>query len=371
MELTEKILGDLIEPCIENNSLEMYGLESLKGISIQKCFIQTKAEMSDVSLLPYIKVEPDSFAYVPTTSRNGGKITIALNQTDNTYLVSSSYQVLKIKDKEQLLPRYLFLWFCRSEFDRYARFHSWGSAREVFTFEEMCSIPIKLPSLPVQQKAVDAYNALNANLATYKDGLENTRLTCTAFIEKLAKEYQPEEIGPLIEESDQRNNDLKVKLAQGISNNKYFQSPVQIGDNRKAAKIVHEGEFAWNRATTRNGEKISIALRKGDICFVSSAYGVFRVKDNDKLIPEYLTLWFNRSEFDRYARYYSKGSAHEFFEYSDMCQVKIPIPPKPIQQSIVDIYHAQYERQAIADRLSNTIKEICPVLIRNSLSEQI
>lgn len=141
-----------------------------------------------------------------------------------------------------------------------------------------------------------------------------------------------------IEPIDVRNADLKVKLSQGICNQKYFQNPKQVSKNAKSDKIVCSGQFAYNRATTRNGEKISIALRNGAPCTVSSAYQVFQVINEEVLSSEFLLLWFKRPEFDRYARYMSQGSAHEFFEFDDMCRVKIPLPPIEVQRAYVDAY---------------------------------
>ena len=133
MGLTKYKLGDLIEQCDERNSEGIYSLDDVKGISIQKIFIETKANMEGVSLNPYILVKPDFFAYVTVTSRNGEKITLAHNTTDKTYLVSSSYVVFKIGRTDLLLSDYLFMYFNRPEFDRFSRFNSWGSARETFS----------------------------------------------------------------------------------------------------------------------------------------------------------------------------------------------------------------------------------------------
>ena len=104
---------------------------------------------------------------------------------------------------------------------------------------------------------------------------------------------------------------------------------------------------------------------------VSSAYQVFEIKEKDKLLPEYLMMWFKRSEFDRYARYMSKGSAHEFFEYSDMEEVEIPVPDIKIQEAIANIYGVYMMRKRLNDQLKAQIKEICPILIRGSLKEGV
>lgn len=150
-------LGGYIEQCDERNSDNLYTLEDLRGISIQKKFIDSKADMMDVSLTPYILVKPEYFAFVPVTSRNGGKITLAYNDSEQTYIVSSSYTVFRVTDKNALDPEYLFMCFNRPEFDRYARFNSWGSAREVFTMEDMNEVEIPIPNISIQREIVNIY----------------------------------------------------------------------------------------------------------------------------------------------------------------------------------------------------------------------
>ncbi|MBR0203042.1 MAG: hypothetical protein IJQ56_01615, partial [Synergistaceae bacterium] len=124
MGLSEYRLGDLIELNDTRNIDEKFALDDVRGISIQKIFIETKADMTEVSLKPYILVRPDAFAYVTVTSRNGGKITIAHNNSDKIYIVSSSYVVFSVNRPDILLSDYLFMYFNRPEFDRYARFNS-------------------------------------------------------------------------------------------------------------------------------------------------------------------------------------------------------------------------------------------------------
>lgn len=368
-KLTTYKLGDLIELSDDRNSDGAYGIDDVKGISIKKVFIETKADMSGVSLTPYILVKPDYFAYVTVTSRNGEKITLAHNTSQNTYIVSSSYIVFRIKKPELLLSKYLFMYFNRAEFDRYSRFNSWGSARETFSWQDMCDISITLPDVPTQQKYVDIYDAMCANQKAYEKGLDDLKLTCDAYIEELRRKKPCEKIGPYIEPRDERNSEGLVKLTQGICNDKYFTTPKQVADNEASAKIVRHDQFAYNRATTRNGEKISIAYRDGCDCVVSSAYQVFEIVKKDKLLPEYLLMWFKRPEFDRYARYMSKGSAHEFFEYDEMEEVKIPIPDKNVQKDIVNIFKVFNIRKNLNEKLKQQIKNICPILIKGAIEE--
>lgn len=152
-------LGILISVCEEKNAGLQYGIDDVKGVSIEKKFIDTKANMEGVSLRPYAVIKPDEFAYVTVTSRNGGKISLAHNNTPNTYICSSSYVVFTVTDTDTLLPSYLAMLFRRGEFDRYARFHSWGSTRETFAWNEMCDVRIPIPSIEIQQDIVNIYEA--------------------------------------------------------------------------------------------------------------------------------------------------------------------------------------------------------------------
>lgn len=146
-------------------------------------------------------------------------------------------------------------------------------------------------------------------------------------------------LGDYIEPVDERNTNGEIKLSQGISNNKYFQTPKQVATDSTKDNIVRRGYFAYNRATTRNGEKISIAYREGEDCTVSGAYQVFRIKDESLLHPVYLWMWFRRPEFDRYARFHSHGSAREIFDWDELCDVLLPVPSIERQRAIV----AEYE----------------------------
>lgn len=204
MGLTKYKLGELIELCETRNDNLKYGVKDVKGISIQKEFIETKANMEGVSLKPYYLVQPDDFVYVTVTSRNGEKITLAHNISDSTYIVSSSYVVFKVKRIELLLSDYLFMYFNRPEFDRFSRFNSWGSAREIFNWEDMCDIDIELPNIDIQQKYVEVYNAMLENQKSYESGLDDLKLGCDAYIEELRKELPHKKLGNYISLCDEK-----------------------------------------------------------------------------------------------------------------------------------------------------------------------
>ena len=374
MTMKKYKLGELIELCDERNSDNQSKLSDVKGISIKKEFIETKADMIGVSLAPYILVYPDSFAYVTVTSRNGEKITIAHNTSNDTYIVSSSYIVFKVNRQDIILSDYLFMFFNRPEFDRYARFNSWGSARETFSWEDFCDIDITLPSIEQQRKYVDVYLALQNNLAVYQSKVEELKLVCDGYLDKLKAENEKVKIGDFIEVCDERNSEgiYTLKNLRGVSIEKKFidTKADMAGVSLVPYIVVKPDYFVFVPVTSRNGEKITLAINDSDDTYiVSSAYTVFRVKDTKELLPEYLFMYFNRPEFDRYVRFNSWGSAREVFTMDDMNEVKIPIPEIKVQQEIVNIHKCYIERQRIAEALKEQLKNICPVLIRGSLKE--
>ena len=367
MTLNRYKLGQLIEWSDERNENLKYGLENVKGISIKKEFIETKADMNGVSLKPYKIVKNDYFAYVPITSRNGEKITLAHNVTEETYIVSSSYIVFKVIKPEIIDSDYLFMYFNRYEFDRYSRFNSWGSAREAFSWQEMCDIELELPDIGIQRKYAALYKAMLENQKNYEKGLEDLKLTCFSIIEKLRKEMELYPIGKFIETYNEKNIDGKITLEQGINVQKEFITPQRSNSNLKGRKIVRKGQFAY--CTQLNNENVAIAYRKDEDCIVSSVYDVFEIKYKDKLLPEYLMLWLSRKEFGRYVYWASEGSAYEFLNYDNISSYLIPVPSIDIQKNISNIYNTYILRKEINEKLKEQIKNICPILIKGSLEE--
>lgn len=371
MALTKYKLRELIEFCDERNSDETYTLTSVKGISIQKSFIETKADMDGVSLRPYILVKPNYFAYVPTTSRNGEKITIAHNTSTETYIVSSSYIVFAVKRHDLLLADYLFMYFNRPEFDRYSRFNSWGSARETFAWEEMCDIDISLPPIEVQQKFVDIYNAMVENQKAYEKGLDDLKLVCDGFIDKVKHEATYINVAQLVQEVDNRNKEGEITQIQGINITKDFMpSNAEVqNESIRNYKIVKKGQFAFSGMQTGRDKCIRIALYKDDPpTIISPAYTVLEA-NCDKVLPEYFMLWFSRSEIDRYGWFVSDGSIRANLDMDRFYEIEIPIPDIPEQQSIINIYNQYIARKEINEKLKTQIKDLCPILIKGSLQE--
>ena len=178
-------LGDYIQPVdIRNSDLKV---SHLLGLSIEKCFIESIANTIGTDFRPYKIVKKGQFAYGPVTSRNGDKITIALLKEVDVCIISSSYSVFEIIDTSKLLPDYLMLWFSRPEFDRYARYKSHGSVREIFDWDEMCRVELPIPDIKEQQKIVDAYNSITKRIQIKQKINENLEKTAQTLFEMYYK----------------------------------------------------------------------------------------------------------------------------------------------------------------------------------------
>lgn len=178
-------IGSYIEESDKRNTAGNYGEESVRGLATSKGMIDTKANLTGVSLSSYKLVCPNEIAFVPDTSRRGDKMSLGLNETEESFLVSSISCVFGVKDKEKLLPAFLYLWFCRPEFDRYARFNSWGSAREAFSFEDMKRTEVPLPPLDVQRAIVNIYKCANEAKQIAAEADRLSREVCPALLQHI------------------------------------------------------------------------------------------------------------------------------------------------------------------------------------------
>ena len=165
-------------------------------------------------------------------------------------------------------------------------------------------------------------------------------------------------LGDSIQPVDERNRDLRVDYLLGVSISKQFIPSIAniVGTDLSNYKIVRTGQFAYGPVTSRNGEKISIALLRDKDCIISSSYTVFEVVNKNELDSEYLMLWFSRPEFDRYARYMSHGSVREIFDWDELCKVELPVPSIDKQRSIVRAYQNITERIELKRRINDNLE---------------
>ena len=179
------------------------------------------------------------------------------------------------------------------------------------------------------------------------------------------------QLGNYIRQVNERNGDLSVDKLLGVSITKQFVSSIAniVGTDLSNYKIVRTGQFAYGPVTSRNGEKISIALLQEDDCIISSSYSVFEVIDKKVLNPEYLMLWFSRPEFDRYARYRSHGSVREIFDWDEMCQVDLPVPSIAKQNEMVEAYRVVTDRIALKQKINDNLVEALSAVYKELFSD--
>lgn len=371
MALIKYKLGSLITQSELRNSDNAYTVESVVGLSTQKQTIKTKADMEGVSLTSYKLMPPHYFAYVPDTSRRGDKISLALNTTAETFLVSSISVVFSVSRSDILLTDYLFMYFNRPEFDRYARFNSWGSARETFDWSEMCDIDIELPPIEIQQKYVDIYNAMLANQRDYENGLEDLKLAVDAIIDQYKHIAKRIPLKDLLVDVDVRNEGESVKTVYGVTMAKKFIPSVANLDglNLSKYKLVAKGQLACNFMHVGRDESLPIAINNTENpILVSPAYFVFDTKTSDCL-AEYVLMWLSREESGRYCWYISDTSVRGGFSLDCFYDIEIPVPEIKIQQYLADLFIVYQLRREINEQLKAQIRGLCPILIRGSLDE--
>lgn len=365
-------LGDYIERSTINNHDLKYGTELIEGVTSQGIFSKPKGNTEGVDLKPYKIVNNGAFVYNPTRLNLGS---IAY-RTEGLCIVSHLYMIFYLTEegKKIIDPVWLYIYFRRDEFCREVTFRNFGSQRPEFSFNDMSEIVIPLPNIMIQRKYVKIYNSMVANQYSYERGIEDLRIVLEGYIDKLRNSVQHETIGNYIEICENKNDDLQYGLdsVRGISiEKKLIDTKADMtGVNLKSYYLLKPNEFVYVTVTSRNGEKISLAINDSEDTYIcSSSYVVFRCKNTNSLLPQYLMLYFSRAEFNRYARFNSWGSARETFDWNEMCEVKIPIPNIETQKAIADIYSCYVERKAIGEKLKKRIMDICPILIKGSLVE--
>ena len=178
-----RLLGDFIRQVDVRNTDGKE--ENLLGVSVQKMFIPSIANTVGTDFTKYKVVKRGQFTYIPDTSRRGDKIGIALLTDYDEGLVSNIYTDFEVKDENELLPEYLMLWFSRPEFDRYARFKSHGSVREIMDWDEMCKVELPVPSIEKQRSIVKAYNTITDRIELKRKINDNLEAVLAASHSKM------------------------------------------------------------------------------------------------------------------------------------------------------------------------------------------
>lgn len=361
-------LGDYIELCEERNSEG--GNYPFCGINKDKVFMPTVADTNNLDSTKYKLVRKGTFVFSGMQTGRDVCIRIAMQDKDETLLVSPAYTTFTIKDTSKLNPQYLYMQFIRFEMDRYGWFLSDGSIRSNLDWERFCDIRIPLPSISIQRELVNTYNGLKSLAEDNEAFIAPLTQACEALVVDCKRKYNEVELRKYIESCDERNSEGKYAIddVRGISTDKKF-IPTKAnmdGVSVSSYKVVAPFMFAYVADTSRRGDKIALALNSSEESYlISSIYTVFKTCEH--LLPQYLYMLLSRTEFDRYSRFNSWGSARETFDWDELCRVKIPLPPLNVQQSIVNLYHCIEEAKRIAAEAREQMRTLCPALIQKAI----
>ncbi len=327
-----KRLGDYIRPVdVRNRELKV---TNLLGLSIEKRFITSIANTIGTDMSVYKIIKPTQFAYVPVTSRNGDKITIALYKGVDEAIISQAYTIFEIKNKENLLPEYLMMWFRRPEFDRYARFHSHGSAREVFDWDELCNVQLPVPSFERQQEIVSEYETLTRRIRLNEQMIEKLEATAQVlyrhtFVDNIDKQNAvikdicKVRSGFAFKSEWWQKEGIPVIKINNIHNNTIYRDECDCVSEDKA-KIAHrsiarKGDIVM--ALTGNIGKTSIVPDEGYL--VNQRVGLFKVND---VMREFLYLVLCSTEVQNTILSIGGGSVQTNISPTDIESIQIILP---------------------------------------------
>lgn len=369
MALSKCKIGELVTLVDERNNI---GLREFYGLNIHKEFMPTVANTDTLDETKYKVVRKNRFVYSGMQTGRDECIRISMYKGDTPIIVSPAYLTFEVTAIDKIIPEYFFMLFLSPEKDRLGWFRSDGSIRSNLDWPVFCDFDIELPPIDIQQKYVDIYQGMVNNQKAYERGLEDLKLVCDGYIEDLRRKMPSEAIGKYIVRHDIRNGENGSKNVMGISVSKEFRIPTSKVNKEELSsyKVCKPRQIAFVQ-TTHNEKVFAYAFNDtNEDIVVSSVNEVFST-DESRLLPEYLCLFFNRKEFDRYARFHSWGSARETFTWTDLQEVKIPILDIGVQKSIVDIFKVYNTRKRINEQLKVQIKDICPILIKGSIDEAV
>ncbi len=363
--MSYKRIGNYIRP-VSNRNKDLT-VTNLLGVNISKNFMPSVANTSWVDLSKYKIIRKGQFATNIMHVDRDEVLPISLYQKEQPAIVSPAYMTFEIVDENVLLPEFLMMEFQRPEFDRQAWTYCDSSVRGGLEWERFCEIEIPIPDIDEQRKFVALYNGLLTNQKTYDNSLADLQLVCNYSMENLKKIEPLKLLSSFIRLVDNRNKDLSVKKVCWVSMKKYFIPSIANTNTVDLSnyKIVKKGQFGLILMKVGRDNQVSVGyLQDDDAVIISPAYHVFEIIDENILLPEFLMMWLSRPENDRWLGYISASSVRGSITFDEFCTIKLPIPDIKVQEAIVTIYHTLDTRKRINEQLKNTIKPLCPVLMK-------
>lgn len=362
--MSYKRLGDYIQKV--NNRNKDLAVSNLLGVNIFKNFMPSVANQSGLDLSKYKVIQKGQFATNLMHVNRDEVLPVALYTEDEPALVSPAYITFEVIDENELLPEFLMMEFQRPEFDRKAWTYCDSSVRGGLEWDRLCDMEIPDIDITEQRKYVALYKSLLTNQKTYENSLDDLQLICNSFMDTL-KEKHLKPIGNLISLVDNRNNDGRITNLLGINVDKVFMpsKAKTTKENLVKYKVIQKGEFAYSAMQVGRDETVRVVLYTfNEPAIISPAYQVFQVNNEKEILPEFLMLWFYRPEFNRFGWFISDSSVRASLEWERFQDIEIPVPKIDVQEAIVTIYHTLETRKRINEQLKESIKPLCPVLMK-------
>ena len=379
MEKGYKILGNYIRLVDERN--KNLAVTKLLGVSISKKFIPSIANIVGTDLSNYKIVRTGQFAYGPVTSRNGEKISIAYLDEENC-IISSSYTVFEVENKEELDPEYLMLWFSRPEFDRYARYKSHGSVREIFDWNELCMVELPVPNIEKQRKIVKAYKTITDRIdlkQKINDNLANTEqlILYQAISKNQTIPLSLNEIAEFIDGDRGKNYPtfdefstsgfcLFLNASNVTSSGFNFDSCMFVTEEKD--KIMRNGHLLLNDIVfTSRGTLGNVALYDKNIKYknvrINSGMLIIRPKGIN-LSPYFIYALLKSNYMKSAIEQFRSGSAQPQLPIKDLQNITFDIPES--QNVLDDLEHRFFEIEetiSINKREIGNLSELASILL--------
>ena len=375
-----RLLGDFIRQVDVRNTDGKE--ENLFGVSVQKMFIPSIANTVGTDFTKYKVVKRGQFTYIPDTSRRGDKIGIALLTDYDEGLVSNIYTVFEVKDENELLPEYLMLWFSRPEFDRYARFKSHGSVREIMDWDEMCKVELPVPSIDKQRSIVKAYQTITERIELKRrinDNLANTEQAI--LVETVINNHTvPTALGDLVDfiDGDRGKNYptfdeftstgycLFLNASNVTSTGFNFDNCMFVSEEKD--KLMNKGHLSpYDIVLTSRGTLGNVALYDKHIKYenVRINSGMLIIRPKTKRLSPYFIYALLKSSYMKAAiERFKSGSAQPQLPIKDLQKITFEIPESDTVLVALDRqFLAVEESISINNNEIGNLKELSNVLL--------
>lgn len=373
MQSNYKRLGDYIRQVdVRNRDL---AVDNLLGLSISKQFIPSIANTIGTDMANYKIVQPRQFGYVPVTSRNGDKITIAIYEGDKPCIISQAYIVFEVTDSEKLLPEYLMMWFRRPEFDRYARFKSHGSAREVFEWEEMCEVMLPVPPIEEQRKIVAEYQTIERRIESNRRLIATLEATAQTiyrhmFVDNIDPENLPQgwrmgKLGDVVELSQGIQVEVEDQFQYALPGFNRFIRIIDhtIGTNEppRFVNITDKRYYCteYEVSMIRYGDAGKVCRRLSGII----ANNLFKISPKGNITNNFIYYFLNDSNIQQIIRGSAASSTMPAITHKTIKELDCTLPPKDVL-ILFDKYANSIEKE-ILNRMHecNCLRSVLSLLL--------